>query len=127
MEVTTVPVQERSIDHVVISIQVDIRAVGHRPISMLAQKEGLPFVTEELALKTLSRSIRARRGQEVMLTVLLGDHVLMARGVPVGERFPPRGLGYQRHDAVPMGLRGGLLPSRIWDLWNAYVKLWTSV
>ena len=44
----------------------------------------------------------AKRGQQLLLSVLLDDHVLVGPGLPVGDGFAPRRAGDHLHDVRPL-------------------------
>ena len=69
-EVAAVPVQKRTVQDVVVGVQVDVGAFRHRPILVAAQKEVPARLMEELALDTLAATdALTEGGQQLLLPI----------------------------------------------------------
>ena len=74
-KVTTVAIQERAVQHVVVGAEVDVRAIGHGPVFVAAQEEILPCLLEEVALDAFAAAdALTEGGEKLLLAVPLDDY-----------------------------------------------------
>ena len=77
-EVPTVAIQPRPIENVVVRFQVDVRAVRHGPVLVVAEEQVLPGLMEEPARDALAPRYPLAEGRkQLLLAVLLDDDVLV--------------------------------------------------
>ena len=105
-EIPAVTVQERAVQDNVVGVQIDVRALGHGPVLVIAQEEVLAPLVEELALDTLAPAdALAERGQKLLLSIPADNHVLVRPCLPVRYSLALWCAGYQLHDVRPVPRR----------------------
>ena len=93
-EVPAVPVQKRTVEDLVADLQIYVGAFHHRPVLVVAQEEARAVLMEKLAFDTLaSADALAERGQQLLLSISVDDHVLVGLRLPVRDGFAPRCAG----------------------------------
>ena len=102
-EVPPVAVEARAVQNLVSGIEVDVAALHHDPVLVVVEEEVWALLVEELALDTLATlDALAECGQQLLLSILLDDHVLVRPRLSVGDGLAPRCVGDELHDVRPL-------------------------
>ena len=102
-EVPPVTVEARAVQNVVFRVEVDVAALHHDPVLVVAEEQVRAPLVEEPALDTLATlDAIAERVQQLLLSILLDDHVLVGPRLSVGDCLAPRCVVDQFHDVRPL-------------------------
>ena len=98
-EVATITIQERAIENIVVSFEIDFRTFRHCPVFVVAQEEIFACLVEKVAFDGLTLAdALAEGGQKLLLGVPFDDHIFVWPRFPIRHRFSPWRAGYQLHD-----------------------------
>ena len=125
-EVPPVTVQVCPVQHVVLFVvEVDLVPVGHEPVLVVADEQvGVASAEEAAGDAFAGAEAGPDRLDQLALTVLAAEDILVGPRVPIRDRFPPRGAGNQFRDR--QAIQDCHRPSDEELLWHLALELDTA-